>query len=218
MKRHFTFLIPALMLVVLVTAAYAGGWAVISVGRFPDYAVAGEALRLTFSVRQHGVTLLAGLKPTVRASTTTGLNASAAVTPTANQGQYTASLVLSQPGEWNITIDSTFGASSSVKLPMLKVIPAGSPAPRPFAGGTRGGRLFVAKGCVGCHRHQEINPARTTSPEFDLTRKRFSHEELKKFLADPSIKTADMPNPNLKQEEIAALAAFINKTSEKKAR
>lgn len=205
------------MLFVIVTAAYAGGWATVTLNDLPDYAVAGKPLTLTFSVRQHGMSLLGGLKPSVRAATTTGLKASAAVTPTANKGEYTASLTLPQPGEWTITIGNGFD-STPVTLPMLKVIQDGSPVPRPFAEGTRGGRLFVAKSCAGCHRHQEINPERTSTAALDLTGKRFPHDYLKRFLADPAIKPAEMPNLNLKEAEIAALAAFINKTSPKQLR
>jgi len=38
---------------------------------------------------------------------------------------------------------------------------------------------------------------------------------LKKFLADPTIKPAEMPNLNLNADEIEALAAFINKSTVK---
>ncbi len=210
----FRFALLLIALFVLTGIAYAGGWAIITLIDLPDYAETGKPLHLTFSVRQHGVTLLAGLEPAVRAATAAGLKATAAVQPTKRKGEYTAALVLPQPGEWTITIDSGFGQNSTT-LPMLKVIPPGTTAPPPFADGTRGGRLFVAKGCVGCHRHQEINPERSSSPALDLSTKRFEHESLKKFLADPSIKTAEMPNLNLRHEEVTALAAFINKFSAK---
>jgi mono/diheme cytochrome c family protein len=214
MKRSLRFLIPIASLFVIVTAAYAGGWAIVTLNHLPDYAVAEKALPLTFSVRQHGMTLLSGLKPTVRATSATGLKASAAVRPTANKGEYTASLIMPEAGEWTITIVNGFD-STPIVLPLLKVIAPDSPAPHAFAEGTRGGRLFVAKGCIGCHRHVEINPARQSSPALDLTGKRFPHDEFTRFLADPGIKQAEMPNLNLKQDEIAALAAFINKTSAK---
>ena len=51
--------------------------------------------------------------------------------------------------------------------------------------------------------------------KFDLTGKRFPPDYLKKFLADPSVKTADMPNLHLTADEIEGLAAFINKASTK---
>ena len=57
----------------------------------------------------------------------------------------------------------------------------------------------------------EVNPEHTTDAKFDLTGKRFQPDYLRKFLADPSIKPAEMPNLKLKEDEIEALAAFLNK-------
>jgi hypothetical protein len=68
---------------------------------------------------------------------------------------------------------------------------------------------------VGCHRHAEINPERASDASFDLTNKRLPPDYLKKFLADPGIKPAEMPSLNLRQDEIEALAAFINKSAQK---
>lgn len=215
MRTYIRSAVPLAVLFVVVTAAYAGGWAIITLNDFPDYAVAGKPITLTFSVRQHGMSLLSGLEPAVRATTTAGLKATAAVRATANKGEYTAALILPQPGEWTITINNGFNTAETT-LPALKVIQAGGPFPLPFADMTRGGRLFVAKGCVGCHRHQEINPERSPDAKFDLSAKRFEHEYLKTFLANPASKQVDMPNLNLKEGEIAALAAFINKFSPKK--
>ena len=83
-------------------------------------------------------------------------------------------------------------------------------------------RLFTAKGCSACHLREEVG--RVYGP--DLTGKRFAPEYLKKFLVDPSITSVPagvcstdrsycgspyaMPNTNLKDAEIEALAAFIN--------
>ena len=43
------------LLLALPFAAALGGWATISVEDLPDYLVAGQPARLTFTVRQHGV-------------------------------------------------------------------------------------------------------------------------------------------------------------------
>src|SRR6478735_6074946 len=131
----------ALMLTFSVVA-FAGGWAIITLNEFPDYAVAGKPLNLTFSVRQHGVTLLAGLQPKVQATTTSGLMAKANVKPTANPGEYTTVLTLPQSGEWTIRISSGFN-DNTVTLPALKVIGEGAAAPAPFSPPTRGVRLFA---------------------------------------------------------------------------
>ena len=63
-----------------------------------------------------------------------------------------------------------------------------------------------------------MNPERPTDVRFDLTGHLFPPDYLKKFLADPSIKPAEMPNLKLKDSEIEALAAFINKATMKKAK
>jgi mono/diheme cytochrome c family protein len=204
---------PALVFI-LISAAFAGGWAIVSVDDFPEYAVAGKPVNLTFAVRQHGVTLLPGLRPTIRATTATGLTSKADVMPAAGRGEYAAALTLPQQGEWTITIANGFN-DSNVTLPALKVIAPGAPAPAPFSPPTRGLRLFTSKGCIGCHRHIEVNPERVTEVKFDLTGKRFPQDYLKRFLADPSIKSAEMPNFKLKSGEIEALAAFINKLASK---
>jgi cytochrome c553 len=217
-RRDIISLVCSLLIVIaVVTIAFAGGWATITLAEFPDYAVAGKPLNLNFTVRQHGQTPLAGLQPTVRARTANGLVAMAAATPGATRGEYVASLTLPQPGDWTITIASGFNDSTTT-LPNLRVIASGSPMPNAFSPATRGLRLFAAKGCVGCHRHVEVNPERTTDARFDLTGKRFQQDYLKKFLADPSIKPAEMPNLKLKEDEIEALAAFVNKVASKQAR
>ena|SRR2546425_1863252 len=101
-------------------------------------------------------------------------------------------------------------------FPMLNF--AACVSPMPFSPATRGVRLFSTKGCVACHRHVEVNPERATDAKLDLTGKRFPQEYLGKFLADPSIKSSAMPNPELKDDEIAALAVFIDKLISKTAR
>jgi mono/diheme cytochrome c family protein len=203
-------MIPLLALFILVGSVFAGGWAIVTLTDFPYYAVAGKPLNMTFAVRQHGQTLLSGLQPTVRATTATGLVAKGAVTPGASKGEYQATLTFASAGEWTITIASGFNGNATT-LPALKVIAPGTPEPAPYSPATRGVRLFTAKGCIGCHRHVEVNPERPADAKFDLTGKRFPPDYLRKFLADPSIKPAEMPNLKLRGDEIEALAAFINK-------
>ena len=213
-RKWVRFVLPFVAIFALVTAAYAGGWAIITVNHVPDTAVAGQPLTLTFSVRQHGKTLLSELHPTIQATASGRAMTKVAASRTTAPGEYSARLTLPEPGEWTITIVSGFN-SSATTLPVMKVLGAESPPPPPFSPATRGVRLFTSKGCIGCHRHVEVNPERKADPKFDLTGKRLPADYLKKFLADPSIKPAEMPNLNLNSDEIEALAAFINKSAVK---
>jgi len=211
-RNHIRYLVAFLILCVMVGAAHAGGWAVITLDDLPDHAVAGKPIKLVFVVRQHGRTLLTGLQPRVRAISATGLVANSAVFPAIDS--YSAILTLPQPGEWTITINSGF-VSSATTLPVLKVIAPSDPVPAPLSQAARGERLFVAKGCTGCHLHSEITPERTAFATLDLSTRRFPPDYLAQFLADPSIKSAEMQKLNLKESEIAALVAFLDKTSVK---
>ena len=198
----------AILLFSAAAAVYAGGWSIITIKDFPDYARAGHPLTLTFSVRQHGNHLLGGLKPTIQASAAGGLQVVAIATPTSIEGEYSATLRLPSPGNWKLRVDSGFNPDdktrqyNSVVLPALRVIHDTSPVPTAYSEADRGGRLTVSKGCVGCH-----NPG----SDKDFTRKRFAAGDLKAFLSDPSIRKVDMPNLKLKETEISALIAFINK-------
>jgi hypothetical protein len=210
-------LLPSLLLIILVRTGNAGDKAIIALNDFPEYAVAGTRLNLTFMVRRDGQILVSGLRPGIRATTTGGLTAKASAAPGKGRGEYTAALTLPEPGEWTITIVSGFN-DTTLTLPALRVIAPGGAAPLAFSPATRGVRLFSTKGCVGCHRHVEVNPEHITDAKLDLTGKRFPQEYLGKFLADPSIKSPAMPNPELKGDEITALTAFINKLVSKTVR
>ncbi len=207
-RRSLRVLLPGVLLVSVI-AAHAGGWAAITVEDLPDYVVAREPVQLTFTVRQHGVTLLNGLRARVEAEAG-GVETSALAAPGQAGGQYTALLTLPQPGEWKITIKSGFMNANVTLLP-LKAIEPGSRPPLPLPEAERGRRLFVAKGCITCHLHRDVNET-SVSVGPELTGRRYPAEYLQQWLANPSPRsaTARMPNLDLKQPEIAALVAFIN--------
>jgi mono/diheme cytochrome c family protein len=209
-NRASRFTLPALLLLPLI-GSY-GGWAAITVQDLPDYVVVGQPVTLTFTVRQHGVTKLSGLKARVEAQAG-DLSTAAAATPGPEAGQYVAALALPRAGEWTITIHSGFGNSRVTLLP-LRAIPAGSAAPAPLAEGERGRRLFVAKGCITCHVHGGVEGSGVVAVGPDLTARRLAPDYLRQFLANPAIAArsgpAQMPNLDLKPQEIAALTAFIN--------
>src|SRR3954462_8487123 len=125
----------AMMMVPLLAFRF-GGWAVITVDSLPAYLVAGSPTPIGFIVRQHGVTPLSMLHPTV--TMTSGLSeATLPASPGRWPGQYAATVTPPGAGEWTIRIVSGFMNAENKLLP-LRAVAAGAPAPPdppPGAGG-----------------------------------------------------------------------------------
>lgn len=213
MKKVFAAVLTIGTVVVATAAAHMGGWAVVSVESPPEYIVAGKPVELTFVVRQHAVTPRSDLTPAIEARSA-GQRVKG-MTWTRRDGSYGARITVPTTGEWQIMIQSGWGRSRGTLIP-IEAIDSTSRAPAPLAQPERGRRLFAAKGCVTCHVHGDVaieGELQSFGPE--LTGRRFPPDYLARFLADPSIKPPvngrnQMPNPQLKQPEIAAIVAFIN--------
>ena len=216
------FLLGFVVLLSFIAVAYAGGWDIVTLRDFPDFAVAGKPIDLTFTVWVPSLKPLTGLHPVVRA-THAGRAVKVIAKAGSAAGEFTAALILPEPGDWVIALDTEY--ENAATLPPLTVIAPGTPAPAPYSLATRGFRLFTSKGCIGCHLHPEVKDGRLYGP--DLTSSRFDAEYLRRFLADPSIMPApaevcskdrsycgspySMPNLNLQDAEIEALVAFITR-------
>jgi cytochrome c len=193
---------------------YAGGWAVITVEDLPEHVSAGTPLTLTFTVRQHGKTPLDGLKGRVEAMAG-DQTITAHATPGEQRGEYSAVLTFPRAADWVITIHSGFGSSRLTLLP-LSVASVGTPVvSSPDI--QRGQRLFVAKGCVTCHRLQAgvmANESLPIGPE--LIPNKYADAFLGRILEAPERTLPprpdfyQMPNLHLQPHEITALVAFIN--------
>ena len=228
MKRQRLSRIGLGALVVASTAAFAanGGWAVVSVAKVPDAWIAGKPLQLTWQVRQHGETPLHDLKPTLeaRAGSRRITGRTWAFEEDGQKG-YRGSITFPEPGVWQVTIHSGFGRSRAVLVPW-RVVDSVTPVRgtveeqlgrmgvAAFPEAERGRRMFAAKGCVACHVHRAVGIAGEVS-DFgpDLTDRSFAADYLARFLADPSIKPPTngrrMPNPGLREKDIAPLVAFL---------
>jgi len=194
-----------LLLAAPVLAMTAGGWAVATVDSLPDHLVASRPTDISFAVRQHGFTPLDGLRPVIEATsgaTRARFEAAASGVP----GRYRASVVPPAAGEWTLVLRHGFG-NGSVTLPPIEAVRAGT-TPTAMTNAERGGRLFVAKGCVTCHVDIQVGP--------NLTGRRYDAAWLARFLADPErVRPAPagktkMPTLGLDAREIASLVAFVN--------
>lgn len=197
-----------------------GGWATITVEDLPTQLVAGRPVTLTFMVRQHGITPLNGLDPTLQAVAANGGGGgvvTAHATAATGSGRYRVTFTVPTPGAWSVTINSGFGASRVTLEPLTAIAPVRAATPEPEGGlAERGRRLFVAKGCGTCHLYRGVSDASLKiGPE--LTEPRLSAAYLARLLADPATvlaerprtTTATMPNLELHADEIAALSAFL---------
>jgi mono/diheme cytochrome c family protein len=213
-KLHIASIASAVLLLVFVMTAVAGGWAVVTFQSMPEYLVAGRPVALTFLVRQHGHSLSDGLNASLSASTPAGLSVKSVVTPTGSRGEYKAVLSVPEPGDWTIKFDP--GSFAEATLLPIKAIRPDSPAPPALSQVARGEQLFVAKGCITCHVNNEVAVPNTLPAGPELTGRKFPADFLKQFLADPAktkgkAPTDTMPNLNLSKDEINAVEAFINR-------
>jgi YtkA-like len=117
-------------------AASAGGWATVGFAPLPDGTSAGGTWNSTIFVKQHGITPLPGLQPTVEISDGSGAVESFAASETSEAGVYEASVVFPSQGEWTVTIHSGFGDSYTTYGPVAIGAPGGggSPGELPVAG------------------------------------------------------------------------------------
>lgn len=202
-----------LVLASTVAAVRFGGWAVVTVKDAPDYFVVDKPVSFDFVVRQHGITPLDGLTPSISARK--GVRwVNGKVVPTPAAGTYRATLAVPSTGDWAITIESGFGPSKGRLLAKRAI--AAKEAPPAITPVERGRQLFASAGCVTCHVHSSVDLKQQWDLKGpDLTGKRFAADYLAKFLADPSIKppsqnVGKMPNLQLRKSDIASLIAFIN--------
>jgi hypothetical protein len=189
---------------------HAGGWATITVADLPDYFVAGQSANLSFTVRQHGVKLMDDLTPSLEA--VKGAEKVAASVTRAGT-TYHAKFTLPKPGEWTITIKSSFGPNDITLLPMPAIAANGQT--KKLSDTERGQRLFVAKGCLQCHKHDNAGVNGRFPWATDLTRTHYSETYLTQVLTIPEkvLPPKDqtrMPNLNLKPHEVTALTTFLN--------
>lgn len=227
MKRLSLGVLAAMLVASTVAFASMGGWAVVSVSKIPDAWITGKPLQLTWKVRQHGVTQLEGLRPTLEARAGSRLvrGTTWAFEEDGEKG-YRGRITFPEPGEWQVTIHSGFGRSRAVLIPW-RVVDSIRPVRgtveehlqtigiAPFSEAERGRRMFAAQGCVTCHVHRAVGISGEVS-KFgpDLTDRKFAPDYLARFLADPSIKPPTngkrMPSLALREKDIAPLVAFIN--------
>jgi hypothetical protein len=114
-------LLAAVAFAALTGTAHAGGWATVELGEMPSGLVAGEPWRVELIVKQHGVTPMADVKPSVRIDNGTGTVRTFHARPTSKVGTYVADVTFPSGGTWRTRIFDGFTDAVPHRLSPLTV-------------------------------------------------------------------------------------------------
>jgi len=188
-----------------------GGWAVVTVKDLPEYFVAGQQYTIEFQVRQHGRTLLSGLRPQLVIDSPGAREVVIPAVARSAEGTYAVTFTAPPPaaGEVRFTIRSGF-MNNELRLYPQPVIAAGTSRPA-MAARDRGQMLFVAKGCNTCHSNIDLadrpdNQLVTVGPE--LGGRHLAREYVIQKVKNPA--SEKMPDLGLTDAEATAIAALLN--------
>ena len=186
-----------------------GGWAVVTVKDLPEYFVAGQRYTIEFQVRQHGRTLLSGLRPQLVIESAATRDVVIPAVARSAEGTYAVTFTAPTAGQVQFTIRSGFG-NSELRLYPQTVVAAGGSRPA-MAARDRGQMLFVAKGCNTCHVNSDLtdrpaNQTITAGPE--LGGRHLAREYVVQKMKNPASQI--MPDLGLTDAEAAAIAVFLS--------
>jgi hypothetical protein len=114
-------LLAAVAFAALTGTAHAGGWATVELGEMPSGLVAGEPWRVELIVKQHGVTPMADVKPSVRIDDGAGTVRTFHARPTGKVGTYVAEVTFPSGGTWRTRLFDGFTDAVPHRLSPLTV-------------------------------------------------------------------------------------------------
>jgi hypothetical protein len=123
-----------LVLAVLVPAeaAQAGGWATVELGEAPSGLAAGKPWRVELIVKQHGMTPMEGVKPSITIVSSQGAERTFAARPTGRIGHYVADVAFPSGGAWSAKISDGFTDAVPHRISHLAVSGPAPAAPERF--------------------------------------------------------------------------------------
>ena len=133
MRRLTLVLVLAVAVAVPAGTAQAGGWATVEVAQPPAGISAGDEWRAELLIKQHGITPLDGLEPSVEINNGAGAVRTFRARPAGSPGTYVADVTYPSAGTWNTRFYDGFTNATPHRLAPLTVAPAGG-APATPAG------------------------------------------------------------------------------------
>ena len=117
-------LLAAVAFAALTGTAYGGGWATVELGEMPSGLVADEPWRVELIVKQHGITPMSDVTPSVEITNGDVVRTFPA-RPTKEIGHYVAEVTFPTAGEWKTRLYDGFTDVVPHRLSPLTVAPAG---------------------------------------------------------------------------------------------
>jgi hypothetical protein len=114
-------LVLLLALAATTGTAHAGGWATVELGEAPGGLVAGEPWRVELIVKQHGVTPMADITPSLKIDNGDGVVQTFRARPTDRVGTYVADVTFPSAGTWKTRIYDGFTDAFPHRLSPLTV-------------------------------------------------------------------------------------------------
>jgi hypothetical protein len=124
-------LLVVLAVLVPVEVAQAGGWATVELGKAPSGLAVGTPWRVELIVKQHGITPLAGVHPSIRIANGHDVRTFPA-RPTARAGHYMAEVTFPSAGTWRARIFDGFTDAAPHRISALTVAPPAGATPGHF--------------------------------------------------------------------------------------
>jgi cytochrome c551/c552 len=193
-------------------AVRTGGWAVTTIDPIAAAPVAGRPIRITFTVRQHGVRPV-NVAAAIEIVAHDGAETAFSGRPLALPGRYAALVTFPQAGSWRWRVlQGLFGPQGLGSITVRR--PGQSPTPA-----LDGRSLFRAKGCVGCHVGPDVASLTGMGPRLDAFAERMAgaagRAYIRQSIREPS--AVIVPNANgwampvlaLSDAEIDRLTRFI---------
>lgn len=129
LRRRFGIgaLFALVLALALAVPASAGGWTTVTIDSLPTSIQAGQQLSLGFMVRQHGVTPISSVSPTLKArNTATGETLSAVARQDGAVGHFVVDVTFPSAGDWRWSV--TPAPFPEVELGGVSILAAGAAA------------------------------------------------------------------------------------------